>query len=108
MKIDIPNPPSLLNQFAIKATRVHGIFMTATFAVAILPVLIFDVFFGIFGINNGDRAPLLDRTYLELLIWLFGVMCGFWWLHYSLKGDGRKWWWLIPLVLCAAVLRFVL
>jgi Mg2+ and Co2+ transporter CorA len=111
MKIDLEELIS--NQFssrqhAIISAKFAAILLSIAFVLAAAPIVIFNVFFGIFGLNQGDNSPLFDREYLRWLVWLFGLMSGFWWLHEAFKNSNTKWPWLLALVASSITHWFVL
>lgn len=110
MKIDLYELISSqfpLRQYALALSKLGAVLMSIAFGLAVTPVVIFDVFFGLFGLNQGDRLPLLDREYLLWLVGLYGLMSGFWCLHQSIKISRPSWAWFWPLLISAGVLWFL-
>jgi hypothetical protein len=90
-----------------KLTRITllivAVLFTTIFVFGITPVLVFDVFYGTFGLHTNRYPPLLDFEYLKVLIASFLMMSVAWCLYFIVKGTNEKYTWLVAVLISSFV-----
>jgi hypothetical protein len=84
-----------------------AVLFTIVFTIGITPVLVFDVFYGTFGLHANRYPPLLDFEYLKVLIVSFLMMSVAWCLYFTVKGTNEKYAWLAAVLVSSLIFLFL-